>query len=567
MHKEPKLELRPYQRHTVQANADAWTGQRRPTGTGPQNRTGNVLATGMGKTVIFAEMARAAHESGKRPLILVHREELATQARTKLHTANPKASIGLIKDKRDEWNSDIVIASVPTLARAARLGRIPSDHFGLGIADECHHAAADSWFRVMDHFGAYAPAGRAVPWAGFTATMTRGDAKVLGDVWPEIVANFGIDYGIKNGYLVPVRGKRVQIRDLMLERVKRSRGDLSDGDLGEALADADAGAYIVRAWEEHAAGRRTAMFSPTVATAERFAQDFIDAGVSAEVVTGDTPTEQRQAIYERFRLGETLVISSVMVLTEGWDAPWAEVCVMARPTQLPGLYAQCVGRVLRPFPAGGKTGALILDVVGVSDRVNLADLTDLVGKKSDPYGDEDARPTNAPDEDDEPSSGLDLLPSTELYDPNAELVYTDFDLFEKSTSAWLQTEWGIWFLPTKQSYFFLYPTGDGSFTLGSKAVNSAPRHKATAIERDLTLEGGMTWAEWHASRADDEFGAAISSRKAYWRNKPPSDKLLAFALRCGITPQPGERQGELSDRVTVARATRVLPRPRSIQPR
>lgn len=524
------------------------------------NRTGNVLATGLGKTVIFSELVRRAHALDRRSIILVHREELAAQARTKLHSIVPRASIGLVKAKEDDFEKDIVIASVPTLARVRRLNRIPSDAFGIGIADECHHAAAESWRRVMEHFGAFASDPyRAVPWGGFTATMTRGDEKVLGDIWPEVVSSYGIDYGIQHGYLAPVRGLRVQVRDLILDRVRKSRGDFTDSDLGEALQDADAGPLIVKAWLEHAAGRRTAVFSPTVDTAKQFAQDFRDDGVSAEVVTGDTPTEERRGIYERFRTGQTLVISSVMVLTEGWDAPWAEVAVMARPTSLPGLYAQCVGRVLRPFPAGGKRDALVMDVVGVSQRCSLASLIDLVGRDANPYGEDTEQVVRERHESD-PEQDLVSFPT---WDAGADLVVTEVDLFDQSESAWLQTSAGVWFLATRASYFFLYPRGDGSFRLGCKSTKSMRSTKAKLLEDDLTIEGGMRWAEYYANREDAGLDAGrISSRVATWRRRRPSEKLMAYAATVGVQVNPLENRGQLSDRITLAKANRVLPRPK-----
>src|SRR5690606_40419450 len=98
-------------------------------------------------------------------------------------------------------------------------------------------------------------------------------------------------------------------------------------------------------------------------TAESFAQDFRDQGISTEVVTGSTPVEERQEIFKRYQERETQVLANCMVLTEGWDMPQAEVAVIARPTQSRGRFIQMAGRVLRPLP--GKDKALILDVVGL----------------------------------------------------------------------------------------------------------------------------------------------------------------------------------------------------------
>jgi superfamily II DNA or RNA helicase len=66
-----------------------------------------------------------------------------------------------------------------------------------------------------------------------------------------------------------------------------------------------------------------------------------------------------KAILERFRTGETLVISNVGILTEGFNLPSIEAVQCARPTKSLSLWLQMVGRGLRP--SAGKEYALILD--------------------------------------------------------------------------------------------------------------------------------------------------------------------------------------------------------------
>jgi superfamily II DNA or RNA helicase len=76
---------------------------------------------------------------------------------------------------------------------------------------------------------------------------------------------------------------------------------------------------------------------------------------------------------DRFRYGDLTILSSVGVLTEGFDAPAAEVCIMARPTKSLALYIQMGGRVLRPCPETGKTRALIHDHAGNTLRHGFLD--------------------------------------------------------------------------------------------------------------------------------------------------------------------------------------------------
>lgn len=537
--------LRPYQEHTVAANRAAHLGRRRPTGTGVANRTANVLATGLGKTVIGSTMASLALERMERTIVLTHRQELADQWMQKLHSQHPTASVGLVKGSRNEWDADIVVASVPSIGTERQLlrRRIPADRFGLGIADECHHSAADTWQTAMGFFGAF----RGMPWSGFTATLVRGDSRALGDTWQEIVADYDIGFGVRNHFLVKPRGIRVRVKDLMLDEVKRSRGDFQDEDLGAAMVDADAGNTMVKAYQEHLAGKRTAAFAPSVYSAKRFAETFSEAGIPTEVITGATSDETRRGIYERFRVGITLVIWSVGVLTEGWDAPWCGGILNARPTESSGLYIQIVGRGLRPFPAGGKTECIVLDVVGSSAKHRLISLKDLAGHEGDP------RETIAGYTDEDGTEEL----TGEYIDPNVkdfldgELVAEEVDLFADSDSAWLQTDGGVWFIPTRESYWFLaHPPNEDGFRVGRIPANGG---RAYWAERELTLEAGMAWATRYA---DDEDGS-VSSRSASWRKSRPSLAMSAKAQRLGI-PYEGMRQGELGDLMTVGHANIVL---------
>jgi ATP-dependent helicase IRC3 len=541
--------LRPYQEHTVASNRAAHLGRRRPTGTGKVNRTVNVLATGMGKTVIGSRMAADAHARMERVVVFTHREELADQWVKKLHSQSPSASIGVVKGSENNWEADIVVMSVPSIGTQKQMDRrrIPADRFGLGIADECHHSAADTWQFGMGFFGAFRDEqGGGMPWVGFTATLSRGDSRALGDIWSEVTADYDIGFGVRNGFLVKPRGIRIRVKDLILDQVKKSRGDFQDDDLGAAMEDADAGNAIAKAYLEHTPGKRAAMFCPNVSSARRFADDLNEAGIPTEVVVGTTSTEERNAIYKRFELGTTLVVSSVAVLTEGWDAPWCEVIIMARPTQSSVVYIQAVGRGLRPFLPTGKTECVVLDVVGTTGQHRLVSLKDLAGKDpdgreilEDPYGDE--------------ADELDGEYHAEVKDRiDGELVAEDVDLFGDSDSAWLQTDRGVWFIPTREGYWFLaQPPREDGFRLGRVHKNGGG--KTHWAERNLSLEAGMAWAEKYATDEDP----SVSSRKASWRKSWPSVKLVGMAVQYEI-PYEGLRQGELSDIITVASASVAL---------
>lgn len=360
--------LRPYQVEAATAVLSDWAAGE----PGPLV----VLPCGMGKTVIFAELCRvAASALGRRPLVLVNRDELVRQTVRKLWAADPSLPVGVIQGARSEVNGTaIVVASVQTLSRQNRLDAIAPERFDVIVADEAHYSAADGWQRVLAHFG------KALR-VGFTATPSRSDKRGLGDTWTKVSYKADIAFGIESGYLSPVEGVRTSIAGLDLSTVKKSRGDFADSGLADALSASHAAEQVAEAYLREAAGpdglpRRGILFAPTVESAEEFARAFNAAGIVTEVITGGTPPSDRQSAYKRVESGATRVLASVMVLAVGFDLPCIEVAVMARPTKSNGLYVQQAGRVMRLSPETGKRAALIMDVVGVS-ALGLASFVDL----------------------------------------------------------------------------------------------------------------------------------------------------------------------------------------------
>ena len=88
------------------------------------------------------------------------------------------------------------------------------------------------------------------------------------------------------------------------------------------------------------------VFTKFVNEAERLTWDF--DGI-CEMVSGETPKKEREAILERFKSGQTKVVANVGVLTTGFDHPALDTIVLARPTMSLALYYQMVGRAIRPY--------------------------------------------------------------------------------------------------------------------------------------------------------------------------------------------------------------------------
>jgi superfamily II DNA or RNA helicase len=536
------LQLRPYQREAIDAVQAAWAdGMQRPA---------VVLATGMGKTVVFSRMA-AEHiaAEGTRVVILVHRDELADQTLDKLKQTEPDLFIGKVKAAADQIAADVMVCSVQTLARETRFNRLMDSQakcgkVGLVIVDECHHAAAVSYRNILAGLGCYSgmPGTKAV---GFTATLARGDGQGLGDVWEDAVYTRSPLWAMAKGHLVDVKSKLVDVDTLHLGDVKRSKGDYQAKDLGDAMMEAGGPQIIRKVLEEHASDRRSPIvFTPTVEVARATAEALGDAAY----VHGGTPREERLNIYRRFRTGEVRTLVNCMVLTEGADFPFADCAVIARPTKSQPLFIQMVGRVLRPSPATGKDDALVLILAG--EGGSLCTLVDLEPGFKDGGAEVQDGETLAEAYEREESRKESRVPAGSL---RFELRHRDVDLFKASPAySWLRTHAGVQFIPLGDNgEILLWPSAEPEKW---DVAYAPPRGKWERLHTGLDLGMAMAWAETEAS----DRSTLNMTKSAAWRKKPASPKLIGLLRYAGHTVPDGIRAGLASDLFAATVASRKL---------
>ena len=350
-------ELRPYQqqaRDRIHAEWDAG-----------HTRTLLVLPTGTGKTIVFASVAADQVRAGDRVLILAHRGELLEQAADKL-----QRSTGLVSAVEkaestclDSWFR-VVVGSVQTLQRTARMERFPQDYFGTIIIDEAHHAITDGYRRILDYFS-----GAKV--LGVTATPDRGDMRNLGEVFDSLAFEYKLTDAIKEGYLCKIMAQTIPLQ-LDITSVTMSGGDYAVGDLGTALDP-----YLEQIAAEMAnrcKSRKTVVFLPLIKTSQKFRDLLNTYGFRAAEVNGQS--DDRRQVLADFDAGKYNVLCNSMLLTEGWDCPSVDCVVVLRPTKVRSLYSQMVGRGTRLSP--GKTDLLLLDFLWMTDKHELCRPADLV---------------------------------------------------------------------------------------------------------------------------------------------------------------------------------------------
>jgi superfamily II DNA or RNA helicase len=342
-----------------------------------------VLPTGAGKTVVAAALVRIWIALGERILFLAHRTELLEQAQDKFARAGIKAEIEQA-DRRASAKARVVIASVQTL-RGARLERFAHDAFDKIIVDEAHHSRAVSYENILEHF----PRARVL---GVTATPDRADGKALGEAFESVAYTYEMRAAMRDGWLVPLRARRVILGDVDLSSVRTHHGDFDQGELAKLLTAEKAVHAVCGPIVQLGGKRKTLVFSVDVAHAHAIAEVLNrHTSGSALALDGTASSAERKAAIGLFAKGAIQYLVNCALFTEGFDEPSVECVAIARPTLSRALYTQMLGRGTRLLGldlaesiANGKADCLVLDIAGNSARHRLIGPADaLAGRDVD----------------------------------------------------------------------------------------------------------------------------------------------------------------------------------------
>ena len=251
---------------------------------------------------------------------------------------------------------------VPTLTRASNLDAMPQ--LDLLVIDEAHHAAADSYRRIIDRALRQNPRCQIF---GVTATPNRGDRKGLRAIFSNVADQIRLAELIRTGHLVPPRTFVIDVgvRE-ELSKVQKLGDDFDMGEVGRIMNRRPVTDAVVQHWKEKAKDRQTVIFCSTIAHAHAVTAAFNEAGVPTVLVTGELSDAGRRHVLGAYASGEARIIVNVAVLTEGWDHQPTSCVVLLRPSSFKSTMIQMVGRGLRTvdpqeYPGVIKTDCIVLD--------------------------------------------------------------------------------------------------------------------------------------------------------------------------------------------------------------
>lgn len=323
-----------------------------------------VAATGTGKTVVAALDYRQLLERSDKPLSLLfvaHREEILRQSLATYRAVLRRGEFGEILAGGRPVSGKHVFAMVQSLQ--TRIDDIDPATFDVLVIDEFHHAAADSYNRLLERL-------QPAETLGLTATPERLDGRDV-TTWFEnrIAVELRLWEAIDQGFLVPFQYFGVA-DGTDLRALEWRRGGYADADLDKLFTGDDLRvAKLLEAVQRIVLdpGRMRALgFCVSKEHARYMARKFSEAGLASIALTGDDSAEIRDQGLSDLKAARIRCIFSVEVLGEGVDVPDVDCVLLLRPTESATLFTQQLGRGLRR--ARDKSSLTVIDLVGQQHR-------------------------------------------------------------------------------------------------------------------------------------------------------------------------------------------------------
>ncbi len=298
------------------------------------------LPTGGGKTVIFSEIARQfLKHYQKKVLIMTHRIELCKQTHRMLNEfgvdnkiINSKASLD------DQKDFDCFVAMVETLNNRLNDDKLDISNIGLVIIDEAHYNSFTKLFKFFDKSFML----------GVTATPLSSNMKLpMKDNYNELITGESINALIKNEYLAKANIYSYNVGLTSLE--VGANGDYTVKSSEDLYTNTDMLSKLLQAYEERAKGTKTLIFNNGINTSLHVFDTFKRAGYPIAHLDNTNTKKERDFILQWFNKTPNAIITSVSILTTGFDEPSVKSIILNRATKSLTLYYQMIGRGSRIF--------------------------------------------------------------------------------------------------------------------------------------------------------------------------------------------------------------------------
>lgn len=300
------------------------------------------LPTGGGKTVVFSEIVRRyIAQTNKNVVILTHRIELCKQTSKMLDGFGVRNKIinSKVKELPDQHEYQCFVAMVETLNNRLNDEKLEVDNVGLVIIDEAHYNSFTKLFKYFEDSFIL----------GVTATPLSSNIKLpMKDNYEALIVGDSIASLIEKGYLAKANTIRYDVGLSSLQ--VGMNGDYTVKSSEDLYTNMSMQEKLIQAYEENCKGKKTLIFNNGINTSWYVYQTFLDAGYEIRHLDNTHNKKERKEILKWFKEKPDAILTSVSILTTGFDEPTVENIILNRATKSLTLYYQMIGRGSRKLP-------------------------------------------------------------------------------------------------------------------------------------------------------------------------------------------------------------------------
>jgi len=300
------------------------------------------LPTGGGKTVVFSEIAkRYIARTNKKVVVLTHRIELSQQTSRMLEGFGVKNKIinSEVKEWQDQNEYMCFVAMVETLNNRLQEEKVEINNIGLVIIDEAHYNSFRKLFKFFENSVIL----------GVTATPLSSNIKLpMKDNYKKLIVGESIESLIQKKFLAKAN---MYNYDVSLQTLKLGiSGDYTVKSSDELYGNHSMLNKLVSAYNEIAKGTKTLIFNNGINTSRYVYETFKKAGYNIRHLDNKNNASERKEILQWFKETPDAILTSVSILTTGFDEPSVETIILNRATRSLTLYFQMIGRGSRYLP-------------------------------------------------------------------------------------------------------------------------------------------------------------------------------------------------------------------------
>ena len=317
------------------------------------NRALTIASAGSGKTYLAA--FDALNFDPKRLLYIVHEGSILRKSlETFQEVFGKNVSYGIYSGTSKESDADFVFATNITMCKTLEL--FSKNEFDYIIIDECHHATAETYKKIIGYF-------EPEFLLGLTATPERLDNQDVFELFDHNVPyELRLRDAIANDLVVPFKyfGIRDKLVDYGLTGNEERR-------MIAQMAKEDHCDFIAEQIEKHRPqGKLKALAFCRNVTHARMMCEALGERYHTAYLTGRNDIGERVRAYNDLQndAHNLEILFTVDILNEGVDIPGVNMVLFLRPTESTTIFIQQLGRGLRKYT--NKEYVTVLDFIGNS---------------------------------------------------------------------------------------------------------------------------------------------------------------------------------------------------------